>query len=360
MRAKRALAWVLLMPTVALAQPESGELAGGLARILERMESPVWGEREDATSALIASESIVMREIDAALASGDLSPEQRARLTFAAVQRYRREPLAGLGVQFGNGGPGAVQIAAVVPGFPASDILRAGDVLLAVGDDLGGGLIGGQDDLRAEILSRRPGDVMPVLIRRGLRTLELGLPLGEYANLQDAAMLDDQTVRRAMELRRARMNRDTAGPDAVIGSGLDMRSWIAGAFPEGTWEGLIGGGERRDPGIVPGGPSSELWSRNRQMQLRGFWSGVEEALGEGAEYARGSISRAMSAGVLLRGVFLEHESSLIDQIEEGEALGEDTSGLRVSLDRLRAQLAELDARLTETARRLDDSQRVGE
>jgi len=329
----------------------------GLAGVLERMRSTDWFERQAATEALIASDSIPMSAIDAALASDELSPEQRARLTLASVQRYRREPLAGLGVQFGNSGRGAVLITNVVPGFPASDVLRAGDVIVAVGDSLGDGLIGGQDDLRAEILSRRPGEVMPAFVRRGVRTLELGLPLGEYAKLQGAAMLDDRTVRMAMRLRREREQRSTSSNEPAIASGLDMHAWIAGAFPDGTWEGLMGGGDRRDAGVVPGGTNSALASRSRETRLRSFWPSVSVAVSKTAQQARDAIKRSMTSGVVLRGVFLEHQNSLIAQIDAGCEAGEDVSGLELSLDRLQGQLMELDRRLMEEAGRLDEAQR---
>lgn len=322
--------------------------------LLERLDSADWDERRDATDALIATDAIPMSAIDEALRSDRLSPEQRVRLDLVSVQRFRREPLAGLGVQFGNQGRGAVTIQAVVPGFPAAALLQPGDVILSVGDSLNGGLIGGQDDLRAEILSRRPGEVMPVLIRRGNETIELDLPLGSYANLQGAAMLDDETVRAAMTRRRDR-ERGVIKVDAnVIGSGIDMVDWVRGAFPDGTWDGLVGGGERRDPVVVPGGPDGSLSMRGRRSLLRTFWPSVEDALQESARQVQDRANRAMTDAIVLRGVYLEHERSLGNQIGEIRDAGGDASAIEGSLAILREQLGALDARLAAQGKRIDE------
>ncbi|GEM_PF-4730023 len=332
-----------------LAQPDET-----FTGVLERLGSADWYERQSATEALIASDDVPVSAIDEALRSGDLSPEQRARLSLVSVQRFRRESLAGLGVQFGNQGRGAVHIQAVIPGFPAAELLRAGDVILSVGEDLSAGLIGGRDDLRAEILSRRPGEIMPVLVRRGTRTIELDLPLGSYANLQGAAMLDDETIRAAMT-RRSDRERNAAGrADPAVASGLDMIDWVRGSFPDGTWDGLTGGGERRDPIVVPGGPAGTLSARGRRSLLRTFWPGVEEALGEASRQVQDRVNRAMTDSIVLRGVYLEHERSLAAQIEQARAEGQDATALESSLVTLRAQLAALDRRLAAEAGEIDD------
>ncbi|MEM9372560.1 MAG: hypothetical protein AAGA55_02870 [Planctomycetota bacterium] len=331
----------------------AGQPDTALQGLLDRLDAPNWSEREAATEALIAAEAIPMSSIERALSSSTISDEQRARLDLVSVERYRREPLAGLGVQFGNQAHGAVQINAVVPGFPAAELLRSGDTILSVGEDLRAGLIGGQQDLRAEILSRRPGELMPVLIRRGTQTLELDLPLGSYANLQGAAMLDDGTIRRAMIIRREREGGTATAPEPAVGSALDMAAWIAGGFPDGTWAGLKGGGERRDHTIVPAGASASLSERGRQSLLRSFWPSLEAALDESARQLLDRNSRAMTASIVLRGVYLEHERSLVERIGNAERDGREAPDLADTLESLREQLDALDEQMLAATREIE-------
>ncbi|MFK7884188.1 MAG: PDZ domain-containing protein [Phycisphaerales bacterium] len=327
-----------------IAQPSKSPASPSFQSLLEQLDSDVWIERERAMASIGASESIPMDSIEAALLGDRLSAEQRMRLERAAVNRFRFEPLGGLGVSFGQASEGAVQIGSVVEGFPAAKILEAGDLITAVGDRV----IGGQDHLRAEILSRRPGESLPVLVRRGRIVLELNLPLGEYANLTGAASLDDATVAAALRLRRSRAGVPETEPDR-IGTGIDTRTWLDAAFSN-RFEPIAGDGERRGPVVVPSG---SVRAMDRTRRRRSYWKNLASAADESMRVARESLQRQMTSGLLLRGVYLDYQRSLLTQVQRAQGNGEDVAGLELALDQLANKLADLDARLSETAQEID-------
>lgn len=317
---------------------------------IQRLADESWVVREDATEALATSESLSLDTVAEALARQDLTTEQRVRLVGVATARFRFEPMAGLGVQFGSATEGAVQILETVKNgrFPASDILRAGDVIVVVGDTM----IGGQDHLRAEILSRRPGDMLSVLVRRDRAMLRLNLPLGRFDELDGAASLDDEIISWAARLRleRAGISAERA---VMIGNGLNGSAWVDAAFPEGRAPLPPGEtGERRGAPVAVGGAADD----RRTIGQRGFWANRADAARSAGEQLRTDLGRRMTSGVRLRSVFVEHERTLLEQIAAAPESGEDLAGLEADLARVRQGIAAVDVRLGETARALDAAQ----
>jgi hypothetical protein len=336
----------LLIATVLLVQPGDGALgAADVARLVDDLGSASWAEREAAGAALMAADALAQDVLLAALAREDLSAEQRLRLTRVAAARFRNEPLGGLGVSFGASSEGGVQIQAVVNGFPAAQILRAGDVILAIDDEV----VGGQDHVRAEILSREPGAVMPVLVRRDRTVLDLRLPLGAYANLDGAASLDEATVLWAMRLRYGRSGVGLDRPD-TIGDRLGGDAWVAAAFPDGAVAIPDEPGDRRGPGIALGTVGME---RDLNARRRGVWTTPEEAARAVRDQRRVDLGRAMTSGVRTRSVLVEFERSLLQRIRESTDAGEPAPALEARLAGVRERMARLDQQLTETARLLD-------
>lgn len=335
----------LLIAVVLMLQPAAQPLgAAEVAGLIDDLGSASWTEREAASSALMAADRLPQGVILTAMAREDLSAEQRLRLTRVAAARFRNEPLGGLGVSFGNSGEGGVQIQAVVNGFPAAEILRAGDVILAIDDTV----VGGQDHVRAEILSRAPGSLMPALVRRDRTVLDLRLPLGAYANLDGAASLDESTVLWAMRLRYGRSGVTIDGPDAMgTGVGAD---WVAAAFPAGAEPMPDEPGDRRGPGMALGTVGME---RDLNARRRGVWPTPEEALKAVRDQRRVDLGRAMTSGVRTRSVLVEFERSLTQQIREATEAGEPAGALEARLAGVRERMARLDRELTETARRLE-------
>ena len=330
----------------------AGQPADETAAWIERLGDESWSVREAATEAL----GIVEREdesardaaIVAALGRADLSEEMRLRLIRVAAWRFRSAPLGGLGVRFGISGEGAVPIEAVEPGFPASDMLRSGDIVVAVD----GVFVEGMEHLRAEILSRRPGESLPVWVRRDRTILEMSLPLGSYASLVSGAALDDEAVMWAMRLRLAREGVLIDGPDRV-GTELDADAWIAGAFPEGQDGTPARAVERQGPGVTlgPGGADRDAGARRR-----GSWATRADAARSVGEQRRTDLGLAINAGIVARSVLVEFERALVERIAGARASGADAAGMERTLETVRARMRELDARLLDTARAMDSAE----
>ncbi len=327
----------------------AGQPADETAAWIERLGEESWSVREAATEALGTveeqDESARDAAIIAALGRADLTQEMRLRLVRVAAWRFRSAPLGGLGVSFGGSGEGAVTIQGVVPGFPASDMLRPGDEVTAVD----GEIVGGMEHLRAEILSRRPGDTLPVWVRRDRTMLEMALPLGSYASLEGGAALDDETVVWAMRLRLAREGVSIGGPDRV-GAGLNADAWIAAAFPEGRDGTPPRAGERQSPGVTlaPSGADRDAGARRR-----GSWATREDATRSVGEQRRMDLGLAMNAGIRARALLVEFERALVERIAGARDSGADASGMERSLESVRARMRTLDARLVETSRAMD-------
>lgn len=113
------------------------DLERTLDSIIERLASPEWSVRESASAELLAlpmpeaQQPIVRR-----LQLGGLSPEQRHRLVDAASRRLLEQPRGAIGISM-DGLPnavGGVRVSALVPGMPAVQVLRVGDVIEAIND----------------------------------------------------------------------------------------------------------------------------------------------------------------------------------------------------------------------------------
>ena len=141
--------------------------------------------------------NITLHDLETVADSREFSPEIRELLDVSTLNRFRSDtPKGALGVSFGATRPGHVEIQTIVGdgSFPASDMLKPGDVIIEVS----GVLVEGSAHLRAEILSRLPGDTMPVVIERDGLTIARELPLGSYRNLTGAAMIETDVLRRAL------------------------------------------------------------------------------------------------------------------------------------------------------------------
>lgn len=326
----------MLVPALVMLAVQTAATSGPDA-LIARLDDASWSEREAATAALrvIGDDAgAIDAAIERALQRDDLSEEQRVRLTHVAMERFRASPLGGLGVSFGPAGEGGVQIQSVVAGFPAAGMLRPGDTILAIGDDI----IKGQDHLRAEILSRAPGETLPVLLRRDRTVLELALPLGAYTSLDGAAALDEQTVVWAMRLRHGRR---AVGGMAVDGVGRSTTgaAWIAAAFPEGRGE-TSAPKEPRGPGVADGVIGLR---RDAAGNWRSIWMTRDDAERALAEQERADLSRRLTSSVRRRSVLVEFERSLTARA--GGAGDADTESrlarVRAEKDRIEAMLGEM-------------------
>lgn len=276
--------------------------------LIRDLDAPGLEARENAQGALAGNESVTLADVESALRASDLSPEQRLRLEASGRELFSREPRAGLGVRFGN--PAAVgqgvPLAGVVDGFPASKLLRPGDVILSIN----GQPLSNQTHMGAMILSHLPGEMLRVELERprvgpgdvgrGLAQppaefLVLDVPLGRYDDLNTGVELSPARLDLAYRQRLARKTPDR--PELrVIGSGLSPSAWLRaegydaeeGLSPTDRLERVpawrivgLGGQPPSELAAVDlrRGDSTAMRTRaNRALQASGIYDEIEEAL----------------------------------------------------------------------------------
>lgn len=229
-------------------------------RLLGELESDDLTTRELATRRLMTLGGLTLGEVEGRLRDPDLGPESRRRLEQVAGELFREHPKGGLGVSFSRTSPvGGVRIETTVDPehFPAAAILAPGDFVTHID----GQRVRSDDHLRWVILSHEPGDVLHALVQRGGRALELDLPLGDFEDLGNPALLDAVLLQQALRVRLDRQGELPAGEP--IGSGLDAEDWagaagevheLASAFV-GVQNAVVGGVPRAEPvGRLAGAP----------------------------------------------------------------------------------------------------------
>lgn len=140
--------------------------------------------RTSASEQLESDPSITLKEIETVLARPGLSAEQTRRLMAAAEARFLREPRAAVGVtfnQFEQDRNGSVVLDNVEATFPAAAVLQAGDRIEAID----GVRLSAVNPMRPHILSRDPGDTIPMTIVRQGVTMNVVVTLGRWADLRD-------------------------------------------------------------------------------------------------------------------------------------------------------------------------------
>ncbi|MCB9845361.1 MAG: PDZ domain-containing protein [Phycisphaeraceae bacterium] len=200
----------------AFAQHGDDQWAGAL---VERLDADDVAQRREAEDRLRTR--LRLSDLERMLNSNErLSPEQRLRLETLAWDMFRNGQRAGMGIQFAEEVsypvPG-VRIGATVPGFDAARVLKADDLIVAIG----GEPIRERDQVRAEILSRAPGEPMALTVQRGEQRIDTSVVMGAYADLQQAASLNDDVLDDAWDRRRERIGMavpPTITIDAASGS----------------------------------------------------------------------------------------------------------------------------------------------
>lgn len=224
------------------ALPSSG--TPGLDRVIARLDAPSLAARNAASAELRllfhAAElvpaptpvAMVEAAIARAIARPDLTREQEVRLTACLRERFFSSRRAAMGIQFGPVLGTGVAINAVFPGFPAKDqnLLQPGDVVVSME---GLPLIDRADEVamstfRRMVVSRDPGDVLRLVIRRPMGPINPGLPgavpnpaqpdiqgefveldlvvpLGSFDALPQQTTIEPQVMQQAWQLRLERM-----------------------------------------------------------------------------------------------------------------------------------------------------------
>lgn len=213
-----------VVTTHACAQPSQRGRA-----LVDQLKSEHWLDRDQAMRELTAfNDEFSLDDLEFFLADQTLSLEQRARLMQACLQRFREHPKGGLGVAFGATSVGSIEVVPIEnnPNFPASKMLLLGDAIASVD----GVMMKSSYDLRAQIVSREPGEMLPVTVIRAGKLIEMNLPLGSFTKLTGTARLDQPLAKRALELRWARKGILIEHPD-TIGLAITLEQWTDAVFP---------------------------------------------------------------------------------------------------------------------------------
>ncbi len=248
---------VLCVPLSVSGQASDPDL---VASLVEDLKNPSFVTRELAERELQYEESITLEALEAQLMRDDLSQEQRIRLLKAASMRFASEPRAAMGIQLTNElSELGLKISGPVEGFDSMAKLRANDIISRIGDLP----IRSTTDLQVAIISRSPGEVVPVEVVRDGQRLTLDIELGKWSNLSTAGGIPRSYVEAAWIFR----SREYAGKDEpeVIEFDADPNAWNESAIGgwgdqrsrrnvgEQTRQAVVVGGEARPrPGSMAG------------------------------------------------------------------------------------------------------------
>ncbi len=162
-----------------------------LGELVASLAAPEFATREAATRELATRSDIKQTDLEDALSSPGLTPEQRSRLILANRDKFARTPRAALGVEFIQdfNTPDRAVIARTRAGFPAGDTgeLLAGDEILSINGKEAGPEIARQV-FRPMIIAREPGEILKTKIRRDGQVISQDVHVGRYDDLYAASM----------------------------------------------------------------------------------------------------------------------------------------------------------------------------
>ncbi|MFG0258448.1 MAG: PDZ domain-containing protein [Phycisphaerales bacterium JB043] len=215
--------------------------------MLSALSSPDYATREEATELLMQNAVEVAPALRESLAMGGLTPEQRVRVLEVLERAFMQSPRAGLGVSFDqqNRGQGAM-LETVLETFPVAKTLRAGDFVIEADGRRLTSLPNQRSTgmLRQAIISRDPGEYLPLRIMRDGEEFEAQIELGNFNDL-NAPVIEYRELASAWEYRQRRLELRVADQTSEIDIGArwtpDRMRLVA--RPEGT-------------SVLPGGRSA--------------------------------------------------------------------------------------------------------
>jgi hypothetical protein len=193
-----------------------------LAELLPLLNATEFQAREAATLKLIDNRQITLAMLEDALLDSSLTLEQRQRVGRAAKDRFDRSPRAAMGVEFGSNLVQRIGIQRAIENFASARLLEEGDLIVEAGGvELKGPGVRGQ--IRAQILSRNPGDTLKIVVRRGDETLNIDMPLGSFNDLRSSAYSPSDLSRAWTARQSARASQRGVSPQAPIETGHSVQ-----------------------------------------------------------------------------------------------------------------------------------------
>lgn len=182
-------------PEAAIPAAPDAQPARTLDELIADLSSPDFDTRQIATDRLMTDSAITFADLEAVLQTRELPIEAHARLSLAARERFRQTPRGAMGVGFNLGSlRNRIVIDRTYAPFPCHQILEPGDVIVSAdGVRLHGPMA--QPTIQGLIVARDPGSVMKLVVRRGAEKLQLDVPLGRFADLENSNLDPDRLVR---------------------------------------------------------------------------------------------------------------------------------------------------------------------
>ena len=270
-RAGLVLLTMYAASVAALGQDQAGD---DLPTLIRNLDSAQVDVRTKATDQILGSRDISTRQIEEALRGPNLSPEQRQRLMAIAAMRFRTSPRAAMGLRNEPNAPGmGVTVGHLVQGFPSAQVLRLNDRITAAA----GMVIDNSDRmeawdrrwdlLRAIIVSRDPGDEIPLTIVRDGTVQNVTVKLGEYSRLNQQGAIEPGILEAAWAIRCRSLQPPAASVQPPLESGLVPADWQRAGAPDDAADLILGGDPTRTPLVAGGEPRSGLAPRPMPTQL---------------------------------------------------------------------------------------------
>ncbi|MHC4975383.1 MAG: PDZ domain-containing protein [Planctomycetota bacterium] len=217
----------LLIGGSAIAQPESRFDTTRLNAMLTALDSPDLPVRQDTTRMLLENAVVIAPMLGGSSLLSRLSPEQRGRVLRVLERAFYETPRGGLGVSFApqNLGQGAM-LGNVLPNFPASKTLRAGDFVIGVDGERLAAIANRQATglLRRAIISRDPGEYLSMRILREGEELDVQVELGSYNDLNTASIPFDELFNAwEYRVRRLALSQTKQSPGIDVASSTSWR-----------------------------------------------------------------------------------------------------------------------------------------
>jgi hypothetical protein len=351
-------AFIALLASTAGAQPPSS-----LSQFIKDLDAPEAQARIDATEQLFDSPAISLKQMEKALREEKLSPEQRQRLLGVAAHRFRSEPRAAMGIGWdSNPSTHGVTLATVQPEFPSAKVLKVGDRVIAAA----GVTIDTWETMRAVIISRDPGDQIPITVVREGATLNLTVELGDFTRLKQAAMLDPGLFAEAWRVRAKGLSDPDTDKSPLIVSDLPAVAWtsqysllpdeaadlgLATRSPEEAVA-LVAGGEPR--GGLQGVIQPPIPQR-AQFNLRALPNRGNPNAPNVDPAQQILVQQAMAFRSLLQDRAAE-QASLLEQLKDPGLTPQRRESVRLRLDGINEQIKKLSQELTRIDAQLNPRQ----
>lgn len=186
-----------------------------IERVLEGLNDPDAATRRRATSALALSSRFDDDRLHDLLGDEGLTLEQRSRLLDVSFARFVVAPRAAVGASFNTGA--VIRVTNLFPEFPAAqqNLLRPGDELVEID---GQSLLAPNafNIVRATVLSRQPGETVPMVIRRPFppeEVAQIRLEREQARALREAEAQAEAEARFAEARAQAQASADDADED---------------------------------------------------------------------------------------------------------------------------------------------------